>query len=364
MLTPQTRRQFLTAAAGVAASTLPVRADTAEMPVASTAPAVRLRRAGMPVKAFCIDFNWDEKGASPPGMYAQADPTEHVRWYQELGANVIQTFCVSYNGYAWYPSEVAPVTPGLKAGDFLGDMVQIGHAAGMKVMGYFTLGANPYWEARHRDLVHGDDSDGIKIPFTLEYLDYFCRCVEDALLKTDIDGFMIDWVRPTQHKNWLACEKEMYRQHFGEVFPSSGVPSAEAILRFDRLAIARAWRHIRWVVNATRPVAIWTNHPILAAEYPLWQDHPLLKEVDWILNESPELDSLAWLRNQVGPDTLIVQNLCGWEGHDASAWKKIDPKTFGLYGFAKADATTTLPDEKKAANAKNIRILREAYHTI
>jgi hypothetical protein len=71
------------------------------------------RHVGKPVKAFSIDFNWGDNGASPPGLYAQADPTEHVRWYQDLGANVIQTFCVSYNGYAWYPSDVAPVTPGL-----------------------------------------------------------------------------------------------------------------------------------------------------------------------------------------------------------------------------------------------------------
>ena len=175
-------------------------------------------------------------GRSPPGTYAQADPAEHVRWYQDLGANTIQTFCVSYNGYAWYPSEVAPVTPGLKHPNFLGEMVELGHKAGMKVMGYFTLGANPYWEKLHPDLVHGDDSDYIKIPMTLEYLDYFCRCVEDAIVKTGVDGFMIDWVRPTQHKNWLACEKEMYRQLLGEKFPESGPPSAEAVLEFDRRA--------------------------------------------------------------------------------------------------------------------------------
>ena len=44
---------------------------------------------------------------------AGADPAQHVAWYKAMGANVIQTFCVSYNGYAWYPSEVAPVTPEL-----------------------------------------------------------------------------------------------------------------------------------------------------------------------------------------------------------------------------------------------------------
>ncbi len=356
-----TRRKFMAGAAGLAAAAARLRAT--EVAIAA-GPSPASRPVGSPVKAFCIDFNWGDKGAAPPGMYAQADPAGHVRWYQDLGCNTIQTFCVSYNGYAWYPSDVAPVTPGLKCPDFLGEMVRLGHRARMKVLGYFTLGANPYWEERNPGLVHRDDSDYIKIPLTLEYLDYFCRSVEDAMRKTAVDGFMIDWVRPTQHKTWLPCEREMYRQLLGEEFPKTGAPPADVVLRFDRLAIERAWRHITWAVRATRPAILWTNHPILKNEYPLWDGHRLLREVDWILNEGPELEHLAWLRKQVGPGTYIVQNLCGWEGHDAAAWKKVDPKTFGLYGFAKADPDTTLPCEKNAANAKNIRILREAYHSL
>jgi len=317
-----------------------------------------------PVKAFCIDFNWGPNGASPPGMYAQADPAEHVRWYRDLGANTIQTFCVSYNGYAWYPSGVVPVNPGLRAPYFLGEMVRLGHKAGMRVMGYFTLGANPYWEALHPDLAHTGEQDYIKIPFTLEYLDYFCRSVEDVLKKTGVDGFMIDWVRPTRHDRWLDCEKEMYRQMLGEAFPGSGSPPADMTREFDRRSIERAWRHITWVVRATRPVILWTNHPIMKDEYPLWEGHPLLREVDWVLNEAPDLAHLEWLKNQVGPRTLIVQNLCGWGDHDASVWKRIDPARFGFYGFAKADEATTLPDERVERNIKNIVILREAYHRL
>ena len=39
------------------------------------------------------------------------------------------------------------------------------------------------------------------------------------------------------------------------------------------------------------------------------------------------------------------------------------PKVFGLYGFAKADAQTTLP-AKVPANMKNIQLLREAYQSL
>ncbi|MEN6495189.1 MAG: hypothetical protein ABFD16_12990 [Thermoguttaceae bacterium] len=317
-----------------------------------------------PVKAFCVDFNWGPRGAAPAGMYAAADPAEHVRWYQDLGANTIQTFCVSYNGYAWYPSEVAPVIPGLAHPDFLGEMVRRGHAAGMRVMGYFTLGANPVWEKQHPDEVHGADSDYIKIPMTRPYLDYFCRSVQDALKKTGIDGFMIDWVRPTQHQKWLECERQMYRELTGEAFPASGSPSPQATLRFDQLALERAWREIKAATTAVRPTILWTNHPFIAKEYPVWTGHRLLQEADWVLNEAPELEHLDWLRKQVGPKTLIVQNLCGWKGHDATMWKKLDTSVFGLYGFAKADPQTTLPSKEQAWNIKNIEILREAYHQL
>jgi hypothetical protein len=358
-----TRRQFLArAAATTSALALPAVLASCTTGGKSGKPAAQSGQKV--VKAFCIDFNWGGHGAAEPGLFAQADPHQHVQWYQDLGANVIQTFCVSYNGYAWYPSEVAPVTPGLKHPSFLGDMVQLGHKAGMRVMGYYTLGANPYWEARNPELVHHDDSDYIKIPFTLEYLDYFCRSVEDTLRKVAIDGFMVDWVRPTQHNNWLACEKDMYHQLLGDKFPASGSPPKEVVLEFDRRAIERAWRHLKWTVHGTRRVIIWTNHPFVDAEKSLWEGHRLLKEVDWVLNESPEAGWLDWLQTRVGPQTRIVQNLCGWAGHDANLWRKIDPQMFGLYGFAQADTQTTLPTDKVPANIKNIKLLREAYHSL
>lgn len=70
--------------------------------------------------------------------------------------------------------------------------------------------------------------------------------------------------------------------------------------------------------------------------------------MDWVLNESPEVKWLDWLRQRVGPDTLIVQKLCGWEGHNANLWRQIDTQVFGLYGFAKADPQTTRSTRREA----------------
>lgn len=105
-----TRRGFLAGLAAASGTALAAAGERAAVRSGGRAP----------IKAFCIDFNWDKGRAAEPGTY--------VRWYEKLGATTIQTFCVSYHGYAWYPSEAAPVAPGLAHPDFLGDMVELGPA--------------------------------------------------------------------------------------------------------------------------------------------------------------------------------------------------------------------------------------------
>ena len=155
-------------------------------------PRARIRKAG--IKAYCIDFNWGEggpNGFARPGLWADADPQAHVAWYQALGANVIQTFAVSCNGYAWYKNGVVPEQPGLRH-DFLTEVVRLGHDAGMMVMGYFCVGANTRWGQLHPEASYGIPADG-HIPLTKAYNAYLCAAVTDALNKTDMDGFMLDW---------------------------------------------------------------------------------------------------------------------------------------------------------------------------
>ena len=76
------------------------------------------------IKAFNVDFNWYKGVFAPPGHWADASPEEHVRWYEALGANTIQTFCLSCNGWAWYKGGFVPPQPGLKH-DFLTEVVRL-----------------------------------------------------------------------------------------------------------------------------------------------------------------------------------------------------------------------------------------------
>ena len=181
--------------------------------------------AAGPIRAFCIDFNWGPggpNGFAPPGLWADADPEQHLAWYAGLGANVIQTFAVSCNGYAWYQGGKVPPQPGLRH-DFTTQLVRLGHARGMKVMGYFCVAANTRWGKEHPDLSYGTPAT-FHLPLTDAYLDYLAEAISDTLRTTKMDGFMVDWLwnpsdearQQANHGQWLKAEQQLYTQLTGQ----------------------------------------------------------------------------------------------------------------------------------------------------
>jgi len=325
------------------------------------------------IKAFCVDFNWGDKGFAPPGMYVQASAKEHFAWYRALGANTIQSFCVSCPGYAWYRSEVAPVQPGMQ-GDFLKEIAALGHSAGMRVMGYFCIGANTYWSEQHPDLCH-PLPNAIAIPFTKPYLDYLSRVIPEALQKTGIDGFMIDWMYNASHHYpdkpyvWLDCEKDMYPELFGAPFPGEAAMDAAKIDEFNRRAVARCWDCIRDAAKKAKPdCIIWLSAYDL--QHPQYAGSKMLKEVDWVMNEHTDPAKLEAVRAAVGPQTRLIQCVCGWGAAHDAAKLTADPRfaDVGWYGFARPDSKTTLPvegetsDSLVSGNARNIALLRALFN--
>ncbi len=300
------------------------------------------RRVDDAIRAFCIDFNWGEggpNGFAKPGLWADASPEEHVAWYAALGCNVIQTFAVSCNGYAWYQGGIVPPQPGLKH-DFLADTVKMGQSRGMKVMGYFCVGANTLWGQTHTNLSYGAPS-APHIPFTTEYLDYLCASIADALQRTGMDGFMIDWVwnpgdLDGSRLRWLDCEQQMYRELLGETFPSRDKITKERELEFRRRAIDRCWERIRAATKRAKPDAvIWLSCCNVSS--PVVVNSKLFKEVDWLMNEATDPKSLEQVEAMKGPHTRLVQCVVGWgDAHDA---RRIlsggAARDLGIYGFAK-----------------------------
>jgi hypothetical protein len=330
------------------------------------------------IKAYDIDYNWGEGGAhgfARPGLWADADPKAHIEWYAALGCNVIQSFAVSCNGYAWYKNGIIPEQPGLKY-DFLTEQVKLARKKNIKVIGYFCVGANNKWEEDNPDLCY--QMDGQQIPLTRKYLDYLCASIEDAIKKTDVDGLMLDWFYnpgggrdPLPPLRWIPCEQEMYKELMGADFPGKEKLTADDELAFRQKAIGRAWKQIKETTKRTKPnCIIWlTAYEVNSKEY---QGNDLLKEVDWLMNESGDIQRTDAMHQLTTPQTTLITCLANWNKQNpveivpAAIKQKI-----GLYGFTKPvsgnimppiDYYLSKPIESLQGDELNIAVLARCYN--
>lgn len=349
------------------------------------------------IKAFCLDVNWRAasdtsterlNNFAPPGAWADLDPAEHVQWCKDMGVNVIQTFAVSCNGYAWYKGGSIPEQPGLEH-DFLTDMVRLGHEENMQVFGYFCVGSNTRWGLEHPDLSY-DVPSYPHIPFTKEYNDFLCASIKEAIEITDMDGFMIDWFwNPTvglgpngawaRQQRWLPCEQEMYGELMGEEFPGAENITDSVQLEFNRRAIDRCWQAIKQTTKtAKEDCKIWLSCSILT--HPEMVDHPLIKEVDWLQNEAGDKESIDAVRAQIGKNTRLITTFSSnyfkrnnLKGEDVAAYAL--KENIGLYCYAAPgsydyafppvdDYLNTPLDSFENLDARNIAVLARVFNEL
>ena len=220
----------------------------------------------------------------------------------------------------------------------------------MKVMAYFCVGANVRWSQEHPELSYG--VGGQTIPMTDAYLDYLGSAVEEALTRTGIDGFMVDWLfnppdsaRQAANKGeWLACDKTLFERLLGRPFPADGHISAEERQSYESKAIERCWRRIHDIAKRVKPdCVIWlSSHDPLHA--PGLKDTSVLKEVDWVMDEAGRPEVMQQLASRLGAHTRPLLCLVGWgDGHDARrVLSDVAAADYGIYGFAKP-GTNSLP---------------------
>ena len=329
------------------------------------------------IKAFNIDYNWGPGGAhgfAKPGLWADANPGTLMKWYEDLGCNVVHSFGVSCNGYAWYKNGIVPEQPGLKY-DLLTEMVKIGRKKNMKVFGYFCVGANNKWEEDHPDLCY--QMNGQQIPFTAQYIDYLSSSIKDAIKKTGMDGIMLDWFynpgggrNPLPPLRWLPCEQVMYQELMNQPFPGKDKITPEIELDFRRKAIDRAWKQIREVTKKTKPdCIIWlTAYDVNSKEI---AGSDMLKEVDWLMNEAGDIASTEAMRGSVGSQTKLITCLANWNKQDpAEVVPAAIKANVGLYGFTRPivgalmppiDLFLSQPVSDFSGDGKNIAILARTY---
>ncbi len=330
------------------------------------------------IKAYNLDFNWGEGGPNAfaaPGLWADADPAQHIAWYKSMGVNTIQTFIVSCNGYAWYKNGVVPAQPGL-VNDFLPEMVKLGHNEGIKVMGYLCIGSNVRWGMENPDFSYGVPADR-HIPYTKKYLSYLDAVIRDAVSKTGIDGFMIDWFyqpnRNSTEGKWIESEKQRYNELMDEQFPGEENLSETNYNTYSRRAIAACWDVIHQAAKETNPdCIIWLTcfditHPHIA-------NSKMFREIDWLMNEEGDISKIDSIRSMVGKNTQLITCLASWNKKDA---KKVvidaQKAGVGLYGFVKPDSTSLLPPisiylsqpiDSFNGDARNIATLARAYKNL
>lgn len=301
-----------------------------------------------------------------------ADPQAVVDWHKAIGSNVIQTFCVSHNGYAWYRNEVTPAVPGLKH-DFLREVVKLGHAEGMVVMGYFSIAANIRWGTENPELSYG--LGGYHLPYTDEYLAFVSAAITDAVKHTGIDGFMIDWIwqpnRKATEGKWLEAEKKLYQQLMGEPFPGEDKLTGAQDLAYSRKAIDRCWKTIRKAGKDANPKCIvWVTCNNI--KHPHIRDSDMFREVDWLMAETGNNKHLEEIRKAVGKHTRLITCLAAWNNADPNV---VIPEAvandIGLYGFCRpSEKNGTIALDKILAepltmfhgDARNISALARAYH--
>lgn len=328
------------------------------------------------IKAYCLDFNWGDGGPNAfakPGLWADANPTEHIKWYKDMGVNTIQTFIVSCNGYAWYKNGVVPAQPELKY-DFLPEMVRLGHEEGMKVMGYLCIGSNTRWGMENPDYSYGYPNDR-HIPYTKKYLDYLDELIRDAVKNTGIDGFMIDWFYQPNRKStegkWLSSEKQLFEELMGKKFPGEEQLSSEEYDAYSRLAISACWDVIYNATKETNPdCIIWlTSFDIT---HPHIVNSKMFKQIDWLMNEAGDLESVEAVKNMVGENTRLITCLANWNNQDPMI---VVPNALeagiGLYGFTKPENNSLMPPAKKylsspvdslSGDDKNIAVLARVFN--
>lgn len=362
-----TRRQFLRAAAGTAVS---------------AARALAGHAVPSRIKAFCVDYNWLTRDGvtkfAPPGHWADTAPEAFVRWHEEIGVNTIQTFAVSCNGYAWYKGGKVPAQPGLKY-DFLTDVVKLGHRKNMLVMGYFCVASNSRWGAENPSLSYGTPSTQ-HIPFTDQYLDFLTGSMQEAIRKTGLDGYMIDWVwnpaEGVRKDGWLEAEKKLFEKLTGARFPASGKVGGAARLAYERKAIDRCWQRIREARDeADKDCILWLS--VSDLKNPAIENSALVRECDWVMNEAPDRERYDLGKKMAGPGARLIQNVVGWPKHDARTFLE-EPRNRDLdyYGFAEArDNGLPLPardylrkpwdkfsgTSRNAINDRNIAALARFY---
>ena len=206
----------------------------------------------LPFRQVHLDFH-----TSPhiPEVGADFDPGEFVRTLQIGHVNSVTVFAKCHHGYSYYPTKVGTPHPHLKR-DLLGEMIEAGHKAGIRVPVYTTVvwdelawATHPEWRQLTPDgHITGPSDSPLKpgwknLCMNTDYADYVIAQIEEILDLYDGDGLFIDIVRYGPVPCVCAtCLRQMLEQG---VDPEDAVQLRRFALQAERRFLARTTQAIR-----------------------------------------------------------------------------------------------------------------------
>jgi len=158
----------------------------------------------LPFRQVHLDFH-----TSPhiPEVGVDFDPDEFARTLQEAHVNSVTVFARCHHGYSYYPTKVGTPHPHLER-DLLGEMIEAGHRAGLRVPIYTTVvwdeltwATRPEWRHLLPDGRIGGHAGTPLRPgwknlcMNTAYADYVIDHIEEVMDWYDVDGWFIDIVR-------------------------------------------------------------------------------------------------------------------------------------------------------------------------
>lgn len=141
-----------------------------------------------------------------PGIYdvgRDFDAGDFAKTLAQAGVDYITVFARCNLGFAYYPTKIGTVHPGLKQKDLLGPMVSACHQRGIRVAAYFNAGLDHEHARRHRDWVKVTKEGKVydyqmmghwfrNMCLNSGYRDHLKAMVKEILGKYPVDGLFLD----------------------------------------------------------------------------------------------------------------------------------------------------------------------------
>ncbi|MCX8082820.1 MAG: alpha-L-fucosidase [bacterium] len=151
-------------------------------------------------RAVHLDFH------TMPGVYdvgIDFDPEEFAETLKKSSVDYITVFARCNLGFAYYPTKIGIVHPGLKRIDLLGDMVSACHKKGIKIAAYFNAGLDHEHSLLHREWCKVNKNGQVvevdkmghffrKMCLNTGYKEHLLGMVEEVLDMYPVDGIFLD----------------------------------------------------------------------------------------------------------------------------------------------------------------------------